>query len=328
MSVSCEPAAGAHLGPTPARTMDEIHKLDDSMQINDLHMAGAQTLLRRLMPVVERRLPLWAGVVMGLLIAWMLAQLTWTLLPRPRESTPIYRSRSAATPGFDAGKLANMHLFGVANVSGPANAPATTLNLILRGIVAAAKDNHESLAIISSNGIEQTYAPGAQLPGGAQIQSIYPDRVLINLNGRIQSLQLPKSTGADAAGNTLLPPVSTPNVVYGSNLPPMQNLNQLRNDLIRHPEHLLDVMRAMPVMENGKLSGYRVFPVGNSDAFAKLGLKPGDVVTAVNGMPLDNPAESMGILNQIKTSEQISITYTRNGQQQTQVLQMQNPNTK
>ncbi|MHB8404377.1 MAG: type II secretion system protein GspC [Gammaproteobacteria bacterium] len=328
MSVSCKPAAGTHLRPTPARTMDDIHKLDDRMQINDLKMADAQTLLRRVIPVVERRLPLWASVVMGLLIAWMLAQLTWALLPRPHESIPIYRSPSAAAPSFDVGKLANLHLFGVVNVSVPTNAPATTLNLILRGIVAATRENRESLAIISSNGIEQTYTLGAQLPGGAQIQSIYPDRVLINFNGRIQSLQLPKSAGGTAAGDTTPAPFSTPNVVYGNNLPPMRNLNQLRNDLISHPEHLLDVMRAMPVMENGKLSGYRVFPVGNSDAFAKLGLRPGDVVTAVNGMPLNNPAESMSILNRLKTSEQISITYIRNGQQQTQVLQMQNPNTR
>ena len=128
-------------------------------------------------------------------------------------------------------------------------------------------------------------------------------------------------------GNTnIVAPIASPGVVYGGNLPPTRNLNQLRKDLIQHPEHLMDVMRAMPVMENGKLTGYRVFPVGNSDAFAKLGLQAGDVVTSVNGMALDNPAESMNILNKLKTSEQVSITFTRNGQQQTKVLQMQDSN--
>ena len=289
-------------------------------------MADAQTLLRRVMPMAERHLPVWTSVVLGLLIAWTLAQLTWALLPRPHESTSIYRSQAAAVPAFDADKLANMHLFGIAEVSAPANAPATTLNLILRGIVAAARNSKQSLAIISSNGTEEMYMVGAQLPGGAQIQSIYPDRVLLSVNGRIQSLQLPKSTGNGVIGENTVAPIAAPNAIYGGNLPAMRNLNQLRKDLIRHPEHLLDVMRAMPVMENGKLSGYRVFPVGNSDAFAKLGLQPGDVVTAVNGMPLDNPAESMSILNKLKTSEQISITFTRNGLQQTKVLQMQDTN--
>ncbi|MGA9855295.1 MAG: type II secretion system protein GspC [Gammaproteobacteria bacterium] len=297
------------------------------MQISSLNVADAQMLLRRVMPVAERHLPLWTSVVLGLLIAWTLAQLTWALLPRPHETTPIYKSQATAAPAFDADKLANMHLFGAAEVSSPTDAPATTLNLILRGIVAAASNSKESLAIISSNGTEEMYSVGAQLPGGAQIQSIYPDRVLLSIDGRIQSLQLPKSTGGGgSADNNMVAPMSAPGVVYGSNLPAMRNLNQLRKDLIQHPEHLLDVMRAMPVMENGKLSGYRVFPVGNSDVFAKLGLQPGDVVTAVNGMPLDNPAESMNMLNQLKTSEEISITFTRNGQQQTKVLQMQDTN--
>jgi general secretion pathway protein C len=288
-------------------------------------MADAQALLRRVMPVAERQLPFWISMILGLLIAWSLAQLTWALLPRPHETTPLYKSQATAAPIFDADKLANMHLFGIAEISAPTNAPATTLNLILRGIVAAARSK-QSLAIISSNGTEEMYMVGAQLPGGAQIQSIYPDRVLLSVDGRIQSLQLPKSTGNGSVGENTVAPIAVPSAVYGSNLPAMRNLNQLRKDLIRHPEHLLDVMRAIPVKENGKLSGYQVFPVGNSDAFAKLGLQPGDVVTAVNGMPLDNPAESMGILNKLKTSEQISITFTRNGQQQTKVLQMQDTN--
>lgn len=328
MSVSCGQAAGVHLGSTPVPAIGGIHNLDDIMRLNSLRMADTDAILQRFLPVVERRLPLWVGVLLVLLIAWTLVQLTWAILPRPHDSIPIYRAQSIAAPVFDSSKLADMHLFGVANTSGPVSAPETTLNLTLQGIVAAQANinSHESLAIIADNGIEQMYAVGEQLPGGAQIQSIYPDHVLLNLDGRTQSLRLPKTSDATSTNDNAMLPVSMPSVVYGSNLPPTQNLNQLRNELMSHPERLLDVMRAMPVMENGKMTGYRVFPVGNSDAFAKLGLKPGDLVTAVNGMPLDNPAASMRVLNSIKTSEQVSITYTRNGQQQTQVLQMQNPN--
>lgn len=327
ISVSCEQAAGTHLGPNPAQALGDHHRFDDSMQISSFNMADAQAILRRLAPVAEQRAPLWTSILLGLLIAWTLAQLTWTLLPRPKKTTPIYKSQATAAPKFDADKLANMHLFGVMNISPTTNAPATTLNLILKGIVAATRESEKSFAIISSSGNEDVYGVGAQLPGGAQIQSIYPDRVLLSFNGRIQSLQLPKAAGGGgSADNNIVAPISSSGVVYGSNLPATRNLNQLRKDLIQHPEHLMDVMRAMPVMENGKLTGYRVFPVGNSNAFAKLGLQAGDVVTAVNGMSLDNPAESMNMLNKLKTSEQISITFTRNGQQQTKVLQMQDTN--
>jgi general secretion pathway protein C len=92
---------------------------------------------------------------------------------------------------------------------------------------------------------------------------------------------------------------------------------------MRNPERLLDVVRAMPAKEHGRFVGYRVFPAGNPRLFQQMGLKPGDIVTAVNGISLDNPADSMRILGKLKTSDQVSVTFTRNGQQQTQVLQMQ-----
>jgi len=81
----------------------------------------------------------------------------------------------------------------------------------------------------------------------------------------------------------------------------------------------------MPVQEQGKLTGYRIYPAGNAPAFAQLGLHPGDVVTAVNGIPLTDPAQSMRILSALKTSEQITVTLQRNGQSQTVPLQLPPP---
>ncbi|MBU6510015.1 MAG: type II secretion system protein GspC [Gammaproteobacteria bacterium] len=293
------------------------------MELNNLHMTDANAMLHRWWPALERRLPLWVSMLLGILIAWSLAELTWALLPGPKSAAPIYKAPAAA-PAFNPDSVAGLHLFGIANSNAGANAPETTLNLTLRGLAAATPDAKQSLAIIASNGVAQMYAVGAQLPGGALLQSIYPDHVLLNLNGHLQSLSLPKSSSSAGDDDAGLAGPAIPRVVYGSNLPATQNLNQLRNELVSHPERLLDMMRAMPVMENGKLSGYRVFPVGNSNAFGKLGLEPGDVVTAVNGIPLDNPAQSLQVLNNIRTSEQVSITFTRNGQQQTKILQLQN----
>lgn len=296
------------------------------MQLNNLRMADASALVDRWWPALQRRLPFWLSVILGVLIAWTLAQLTWALLPRPKSVAPIYKTSVAASPATNLDAAAKLHLFGVASGSAATNAPETTLNLTLSGVVAANPDMRQSLAIIASNGVGKMYAVGAQLPGGARLQSVYPDHVLLSLNGRTQSLSLPKFSGSAGGAETGLSSPTVPPVVYGRSLPATQNLMQLRNELVSHPERLMDMMRAMPVMENGKLTGYRVFPVGNSDAFAKLGLEPGDVVTAVNGIPLDNPAQSLQVLNNIRTSDQVSITFIRNGQQQTRILSLQSPN--
>lgn len=303
--------------------------LENTMQLNNLRMPNARTLLRHGWPGLERRLPLLTSIVLGLLIAWLMAGLTWSLVPRPQAASSIYRQdvKTAAVGTASTGReLAAMHLFGAPASSSTANAPETTLNLTLRGIAAGGSAQAGSYAIIAASGVGNVYGVGAQLPGGAKIQSILPDHVLLDLNGRLQSLRLPKNSGSSTspARPTGAPTPPVPRNVYGRTLPAGQNLNQLRNEIVQHPERLLDMMRAMPVMQQGKLKGYRVFPVGNSNAFSKLGLQPGDIVTSVNGTPLDNPAQSMKVLNNIRTSSQVSITFTRNGQQQTKILQFQN----
>ncbi|MGH8370733.1 MAG: type II secretion system protein GspC, partial [Gammaproteobacteria bacterium] len=205
------------------------------------------------------------------------------------------------------------------------NAPATTLDLTLSGIAADPHQHLLSRAIIVAGGKQQTYGIGAQLPGGAVIKDILPDQVLLNLNGHVESLRLPKLAGdqgqSTAATATPFLGMSQPSQTPAG--PPAASLGQLRRQVMRHPERLMDVVRAMPVMENGKFAGYRVEPASNPRLFEQMGLKPGDIVTAVNGVSLDNPADSMRILSKLKTSDQVSITLTRDGQQQTEVLQMQ-----
>lgn len=299
------------------------------MSSNALRLPGGEAALRRSLAALERRLPLLVSILLVLAIARVLAGLTWALLPAPHSATPIYNGKTdAAPPNFDINKLIDQHLFGAAQTHGtatPSNAPETTLDLTLNGIAADPRQP-VSRAIITSGGKQETYGVGAQLPGGAVIKQILPDQVLLNLNGHIESLRLPKSTGSessDSSSSSSLA-VSMPQSISQSPTgPPPDNLGQLRHQVMQHPERLLDVVRAMPVMENGKFAGYRVYPAGNPRLFEQMGLKPGDIVTAVNGISLDNPADSMRILGKLKTSDQVSVTFTRNGQQQTEVLQMQ-----
>ena len=283
-------------------------------------------MLRRWTVALQHVAPSLAAIALILVIAWLLAQLTWALLPQPASVAGAYTPPPAvAARQPQAGTIADRHLFGTANQGGGnlSNAPDTTLALTLHGIVAG-RNAKDSRALIVANGDEEPYAVGASLPGGAVIRAIFPDRVLLERGGRVEALRLPKSdtgqgtTMAAAQGdNQPPPPLSNP-------IP--QNLGELRQQIAQNPQRLMDVIRAMPVQEQGKLTGYRIYPAGNSPVFTQLGLHPGDVVTAVNGIPLTDPAQSMRILAALKTSEQISITMLRNGQTQTQVLQMPSGN--
>jgi general secretion pathway protein C len=68
------------------------------------------------------------------------------------------------------------------------------------------------------------------------------------------------------------------------------------------------------VFANGQQRGYRVYPGRNRQQFSKLGLMPGDLVTAINGTPLDDPARGMEILQSMNSAAQVTVTVERNGQ--------------
>ncbi len=293
------------------------------MQTLPLRTPGLDTALRRWGPSLQHAAPVAVRVLLVLWLAWLLASLTWSLLPQHAQAPVMQGAVSTASARrVDAGRVASQHLFGqFAPQAVSGDAPDTTLALTLHGIVAG-KRAQDSRALIVVNGDEEPYAVGAQLPGGAVIRAIYPDRVMLERDGRVEALRLPK---ADLGQGQ--PPgsfASAPNATIGppppSGLPP--NLGQLRQQIVNNPQRLMDVVRAMPVTQGGKLTGYRVYPAGNSPAFAQLGLRPGDIVTGVNGIPLTDPAQSMRVLSALKTSDQISISMMRNGQPQTQVVQI------
>ncbi|HSC47949.1 MAG TPA: type II secretion system protein GspC, partial [Gammaproteobacteria bacterium] len=243
-------------------------------------------LLRRLRVSWPRLLPAAVSALLVLGIAWVLAQLTWALVPPPKSAAIAYTPPPASIRPVDAGRIADQHLFGVAApVGNTQNAPDTTLALTLHGIVAG-RTAENSRALIVANGDEAPYAIGAQVPGGAVIRAIFPDRVLLERNGRVEALRLPRP-GSDAGGSGVDAgdgdaPSFGPSAPQALN-PVPQNLGELRQQIMNNPQRLMDVVRVMPVQDksNGKLSGYRVFPTGNSTAFTQLGLRPGDIVTAV-----------------------------------------------
>jgi len=85
--------------------------------------------------------------------------------------------------------IADLHLFGQAENN--LNLPHTALQLSLQGVVFS-KNNLSSLAIISSlHEPPKIYHQGQMVPGGAIIKIIERDRVVLEENHQLASLNLP-----------------------------------------------------------------------------------------------------------------------------------------
>jgi general secretion pathway protein C len=234
------------------------------------------------------------------------------------------RSR-AAGPGtlvtvprhtVDVASIVNAHIFGTAPVVATAqddkSAPPTSVPLVLTGIMAA-DDPQFGLAILGPTAQStKVYAVGDNVPGGAKLHSVYSDRVVIDRGGHLETLALPRQAAAGSAAPPSAAALPTESPVA----------DRMRKLLTEQPSLLADVMRPQPVYANGKQTGYRVYPGRNRQAFLRLGLRPGDLVTAINGTALDDPEHGQQIFNTLASTSEAHVTVQRNGQQQDVVLNL------
>jgi general secretion pathway protein C len=219
---------------------------------------------------------------------------------------------AAASHALDLAAITNAHLFGAAPVARQdgANAPQTSIPLVLTGTIAG-NDPQNGLAILGQTAqTAKVYAVGDNLPGGPKLHSVYSDRVVIDRDGQLESLALPRQMNA---GNG--PPPSSA-VLQSEN----SSIERMRRMIAEQPGLLADVMRPQPVMDHGKMNGFRVYPGRDRMAFMRLGLRPGDQVTAINGTPLDDRDRGEQILHTLGSSSEARVTVIRNGQQQDLVL--------
>jgi len=221
-------------------------------------------------------------------------------------------------PRANVASIANAHIFGIDAPPEPppqdaTNALPTSMPLVLTGVIAN-EDPRNGLAILGESvASAKVYGVGDSLPGGAKLHSVYDERVLIERDGKLESLALPRQA---MAGMTELPPPPQPSVAVES-LP-----DRMRRLVAEEPRLISDVMQPQPVFAQGKQRGYRVYPGRNRQAFLRLGLKPGDLVVSINGTPLDDPARGQEIFRTIGSSSEAHVTVMRNGRQQDLTLNM------
>jgi len=301
---------------------------------------------------LDTRLPIIATFLVIILLAHSLAELTWDLVPvssveQSVASDQRQKPRVARVVRDQplANKISGFNLFGrfepkkeVVEPVRPAVVPETKLNLKLRGVFAS-KDSNAARAIIAdSRGDEDSYRIGSELPGGARLSEIHPDRVILEHNGRFETLKLPvelAETG-DSGGDTTMTsapsfsPVQDRDINRGNidtlsstTTDNAQLLGQYRNALLNDPNSVMGLINVRPYQKDGQLVGYRLRPGKDRALLRRFGLRSGDIVTSVNGVPMNNPVKALEVLRDLSSATQISVDVLRNGAPQSFTFQVQ-----
>jgi len=252
-------------------------------------------------------------VAVGLVAVLVAVQAGYLLTLQNTGAVAPLTPRAVGTPGAAAGgglrvdALSQAHLFGQAAAPAQsADAPLSAAQLVLAGVLSV-PDPRQGMAIIGPTVANaKLYSAGATIGGGLVLHSVYPDRVLLDRGGVLETLLLPKKLAAQAPPAAVAPAIQSP----------AQRLAALAQN--NDGALLGGLVRAQPVFNGGKLSGYRIFPGGRatSASFNQLGLRSGDMITAVNGTPLDDPSHANDILQTLSSAASATISVLRNGQPQ------------
>jgi general secretion pathway protein C len=293
----------------------------------------------------------WTGIavvavnlLLVIAIAHALAGLTLSVLTSQSPSLASVITSPATESGASAGSAAAQpadvaaisawRLFGKVEASRPAAPPpsampVTPLNLRLAGIFFT--ERGRGLALIADgNSLERGYRIGDPLPGGARLERIERDQVVVSRNGREELIKLPK---LDDPNRPVVPPqtpilpaapeppvlpapveesgpttFNAPQVIDASDI-----ANRLRDEASSRPQALEDIAFASPYVQNGQFVGFRLRPGRDRRIFQQLGLNGGDVLTEINGTRLNSPAQGLALLQELISASQLDVRVLRNG---------------
>jgi general secretion pathway protein C len=285
-----------------------------AVNAHEIHMLDVST--NHWLSRLQSNAPRTVAFVLAALIVLELGRVAFALVSNPVKSpqpaTPLAAANNAR-PGVNVQDVVNAHLFGVAvadpGSQDPANAPPSSANLMLTGTIATQDPKHGVAIVSDAGGPSRVYSVGDRL-AGASLHSVYLDHVILDRNGALETVTLPRLLPAGSVAAPGRRPAGDPRTAAA--------VDNIRRMVQQDPSILDQVMRTVPSFDSaaGKLRGFRAFPGRNRQIFSKLGLKSGDLVTAINGTQLDDPQRSQEVFNTIQTSDHVTVTVERGGQKQ------------
>ncbi len=287
-------------------------------------------------------LPRALSYILVVLIAMSSAKLVWSLFSgnsaesiAPAVETSAPRLVKPPPPKPDYGsQVARLHLMGKASIADSTvvvdqNAPDTSLNLVLSGVLALG--GGEGFAIIQNEKKKHKfYQLDEEVTSGVTLHSVYQDYVLLSRAGRTEKLSLPKASmnGLNSASSTSNLPVNT-NAALQMRRPGISSaiqqssteseepsLASLKQQLTKNPSSLAKYISISTANDEntGEFMGYRVKPSSESSAlFDELGLMENDVITEINEIELNNPNKATQAFQKLVSATEIEMTVLRAG---------------
>lgn len=241
--------------------------------------------------------PQAVSLVLALAIGWQVTAVVGSWLERdtgvlPTRASPAPAANASRTLAERSAAIRAAALFGI-DAEGVTPVPSE-LGWVLVGVIAET-DPRTGRAILGENAAAtRVYAVGDALPGERRLQAVYPDRVLLERGGLLEELRLPRLNAGSLPGAQRAPTVGAAETAGVGG-------------------QWADLLRWQAVTRADQSAGLRVYPGANARLFSQAGLSPGDLILAINGTPLADPANAEQFLRILTGAPQATLTVERAG---------------
>lgn len=281
----------------------------------------------------QRMFLILTSLILVVMAGWTAARLVWLAVEGPAR--PITGTQEVLRVGpsreYTPEMAREWRLFGRVEQA-PAlprageKAPDTRLSLQLLGTFSV-HDEKLAGAIIAERGRDgELYRIGAAIPGGATLERVNADHVLLRYRGQLEALRFeqlagaavsPVDTVAKAGSSTLGGFRSVRDRVSGSAATTSQPadarqlLGRLESELKSNPEGALEELGLQPSASG---VGYQVGTGTPAEAMRNLGLRPGDIILSVNGNALGDVRRDAQLVDEVRASGEARVEIKRGSQ--------------
>jgi len=264
----------------------------------------------------------WLVALLVIVCAIWLAQISWMLV-QPTVTAKAPQVMPAVSDGANQGQdwlqisrgIGTREFFGQVDVVVEAvaeiptlEAPETKLNLTLQGVMA--KGDGQGFAVIAEGrAAGKVFSLGEDIFGQATLSKVFGDRIILDRRGQLETLRYetiaadsilkPVNRNADIApspSGSFREALSKANTEVANGADPKTQVQGIVQYVGRRanedPEEFITEMGLEPSAE-----GYQV--TRQARQLQMVGLRPGDIVTSVNDMPVGNIQNDQALLNQV-----------------------------
>lgn len=196
-------------------------------------------------------------------------------------------------------------------------APKTSLPLKLVGTVIDPEGKYRLAAIELQDSKEQKLFKMGDQVSGAMISAIFRNKLILNRQGRMESLEVEFGEGAGMGGRgAAMAAKGTPgqDVSQLSDTDYSVSKRYLESQLASMNQLLTDV-RAVPNMtKEGATDGFKIFAIRKGSLFDKIGLQNQDVVKRINGIELNSAEKGLELFQALRNETDFNVDLVRNSQ--------------